>query len=44
MVLMEALDHQINIDFTKANTKFCSSLQNNANKCYLFGNGKERNL
>ena len=42
--LMEALDHQIkkfSINFSKANTKFCLSLQFNADNSYLFLNGRE---
>ena len=41
MVLMEALDKKITINFTKANTKFCLSLHYNADNNYLFVNGKE---
>ena len=41
---MEALDHQkknFSISFTKANTKFCLSLHNNADNSSLFVNGKK---
>ena len=41
MVLMEALNKKIAINFTKANTKFCLSLHYNADNNYLFVNGKE---
>ena len=41
MVLMEALDKKITINFTKANTKFCLCLHYNADNNYLFVNGKE---
>ena len=34
-------DKNFNINFTKVNTKFCLSLQYNANNTYLFVNGKE---
>ena len=43
-VLIEALVHQrksFNINFTKANTKFCLILHYNADNSYLFVNGKE---
>ena len=35
------LDKGFNINFTKVNTKFYSMLHYNANKSYLFVNGKE---
>ena len=40
---MEALVQQkkININFSKAKTKFCLSLHYNADNSYLFVNGKE---
>ena len=40
---MEALVQQkkININFSKAKTKFCLSLHYNAGNSYLFVNGKE---
>ena len=44
MVLMEALGHQkkkFSINFTKANTKFCLSLNHDADNSYLFVNGKK---
>ena len=42
MILMEALGHQrkININFTKANTKFWLSLHYNNDNSYLFVNGQ----
>ena len=41
--LIENLIHQkkFNINFTRANTKFCSSLHYNVDNSYLFVNGKE---
>ena len=44
MVLMEALDHQkkkFNINFTKANTKYCLILHCNADNSYFLVNEKE---
>ena len=44
LVLMEALVHQkqkFSINFTKANTNVCLSLDYTANNTYLFVNGKE---
>ena len=44
MVMMEALFHQkkqFDINFNKANTKFCLSLYYNDDNKYLFVNGKE---
>ena len=44
MVLMVALDLQkkkFNNNFTKANTKFCLSIHDNADNIYLFVNGKK---
>ena len=44
MVLMEALDHQkkkFNINFTKANTKYCLILHCNADNSYFLVNVKE---
>ena len=44
LVLMEALEHQrkkIYINFTKEKTKFSLNLHDNADKSYLFANGKE---
>ena len=44
MVLMVALDLQkkkFNNNFTKANTKFCFSIHDNADNIYLFVNGKK---
>ena len=44
LVLMEALVHQkkkFSINFSKANTKLCLSLHDNADNSYLFVNGKE---
>ena len=41
---MEALVHQkkkFDINFSKANTKVCLSLQYNADNSYLFVNGKK---
>ena len=41
---MEALVHQkkkFSINFSKANTKLCLSLHDNADNSYLFVNGKE---
>ena len=46
LVLMEALEHQrkkIYINFTKEKTKFSLNLHDNADKSYLFANGKEIN-
>ena len=34
-------EKKFNINFTKANTKFCLSLNYNGNNSYLFVNGKE---
>ena len=44
MVLMEALDHQkkkFNINFTRANTKYCLILHCNADNSYFLVNEKE---
>ena len=44
MVLMEALDHQkkkFNINFTRANTKYCLILHCNPDNSYFLVNGKE---
>ena len=44
LVLMEsfgASEKKINITFTEAKTKFCSSLHYNADNSYLFVNGTE---
>ena len=44
MVLMEALDHQkkkFNINFTRANTKYCLILHCNADNSYFLVNRKE---
>ena len=44
LALMEALVHQkkkIDINYSKAKTKFCLSLHYNDDNSYLFVNGKE---
>ena len=37
---VESPEKRFNINFTKANTKFCLSLHYNADNSYLFVNGK----